>query len=92
VTDDEWRMSKPLVPPSADKSFGEIRGTTLHRCSGHELQNTDTIRFAELKHNPELQNRAAKSKTDHAVIRGKDNLRDNATVLQEFLRGGAALK
>src|ERR1700730_2764322 len=56
-------MSKPLVPPSADKSFGEIRGTTLHRCSGHELQNTDTIRFAELKHNPELQNRAAKSKT-----------------------------
>ena len=49
--------------------------------------------IAELKHNPavvELQDMAAKSKTLTLLFAAKDNLRNNATVLQEFLRGGAA--
>ena len=33
---------------------------------------------------------AAKSKTVTLLFAAKDNLRNNATVLQEFLRGGAA--
>jgi uncharacterized protein YeaO (DUF488 family) len=49
--------------------------------------------IAELKHNPavvELQDMAEKSKTLTLLFAAKDNLRNNATVLQEFLRGGAA--
>ena len=38
----------------------------------------------------ELQDMAAKSKTVTLLFAAKDNLRNNATVLQEFLRGGAA--
>jgi uncharacterized protein YeaO (DUF488 family) len=49
--------------------------------------------IAELKHNPavvELQYVAAKSKTVTLLFAAKDNMRNNATVLQEFLRGDAA--
>ena len=51
--------------------------------------------IAELKHNPavvELQDMASKSKTITLLFAAKDNLRNNATVLQEFLTGGAASK
>jgi uncharacterized protein YeaO (DUF488 family) len=49
--------------------------------------------IAELKHNPavvELQDSAAKRKPLTLLFSAKDNLRNNAAVLQEFLRGGAA--
>jgi uncharacterized protein YeaO (DUF488 family) len=49
--------------------------------------------IAELKHNPavvELQDIAAKSKTLTLLFAAKDSLRNNATVLQEFLSGGGA--
>jgi uncharacterized protein YeaO (DUF488 family) len=49
--------------------------------------------IAELKHNPavvELQYVAAKSKTVTLLFAAKDNMRNNAKVLQEFLRGDAA--
>jgi uncharacterized protein YeaO (DUF488 family) len=49
--------------------------------------------IAELKHNPavvELEDMASKSKTITLLFAAKDNLRNNATVLQEFLTGGAA--
>ena len=49
--------------------------------------------IAELKHNPavvELQDMAAKSKTLTLLFAAKDNLRNNATVLREFLSDGAA--
>jgi uncharacterized protein YeaO (DUF488 family) len=49
--------------------------------------------IAELKHNPavvELQDMAAKSKTLTLLFAAKDSLRNNAAVLQEFLRGDAA--
>lgn len=48
--------------------------------------------IAELKHNPavvELQDMAAKSKTLTLLFAAKDNLRNNATVLREFLDDGA---
>lgn len=48
--------------------------------------------IAELKHNPavvELQDTAAKSKTLTLLFAAKDNLRNNATVLREFLDDGA---
>jgi uncharacterized protein YeaO (DUF488 family) len=48
--------------------------------------------IAELKHNSavvELQYVAAKSKTVTLLFAAKDNMRNNATVLQEFLRGDA---
>jgi uncharacterized protein YeaO (DUF488 family) len=35
---------------------------------------------------------AAKSKTLTLLFAAKDSLRNNAAVLQEFLRGGVALK
>ncbi len=49
--------------------------------------------IAELGHNPaavELQDMAAKSKTLTLLFAAKDSKRNNATVLQEFLSGGAA--
>ncbi|MGB6325046.1 MAG: DUF488 family protein [Methylocella sp.] len=49
--------------------------------------------IAELKHHPavvELQDMASKSKTITLSFAAKDNSRNNATVLQEFLSGGAA--
>ena len=49
--------------------------------------------IAELKHNPavvELQDIAPKSKTITLLFAAKDYLRNKATVLQEFLSGGAA--
>ncbi|MGH6846688.1 MAG: DUF488 domain-containing protein [Methylocella sp.] len=48
--------------------------------------------IAELKHNPavvELQDMDAKSKTVTLLFASKDNLRNNATVLREFLSVGA---
>jgi uncharacterized protein YeaO (DUF488 family) len=64
----------------------------------HEPEKWPAFRaryIAELKHNPavvELQDMAAKSKTITLLLAAKDILRNNATVLQEFLRGGAASK
>jgi uncharacterized protein YeaO (DUF488 family) len=49
--------------------------------------------IAELKQNPavvELQDLDAKSKTLTLLFAAKDNLRNNATVLREFLSVGAA--
>jgi uncharacterized protein YeaO (DUF488 family) len=48
--------------------------------------------IAELKHNPavvELKDAAANSKTLTLLFAAKDNLRNNATVLCEFLSVGA---
>ena len=50
---------------------------------------------AELRHNPavtELWNMAAKSKTITLLFAAKDELRNNTTVLREFLEGGAEAK
>jgi uncharacterized protein YeaO (DUF488 family) len=49
--------------------------------------------IAEMKHNSavvELQDMAANSNTLTLLFASKDNLRNDATVLQEFLSGGAA--
>ena len=68
----------------------------LRRWYSHDPEKWPEFRaryIAELKHNPavvELQDMAAKSKTLTLLFAAKDNLRNNATVLQEFLRGGAA--
>ncbi len=68
----------------------------LRRWYSHDSQKWREFRaryIAELKHNPavvELQDMAAKSKTITLLFAAKDNLRNNATVLQEFLRDGAA--
>ena len=68
----------------------------LRRWYSHDPEKWPEFRaryIAELKHNPavvELQDMAAKSKTLTLLFAAKDNLRNNATVLQEFLSGGAA--
>jgi uncharacterized protein YeaO (DUF488 family) len=68
----------------------------LRRWYSHDAEKWPEFRaryIAELKHNPavvELQEMAAKSKTLTLLFAAKDNLRNNATVLQEFLSGGAA--
>ncbi|MGH6841858.1 MAG: DUF488 domain-containing protein [Methylocella sp.] len=68
----------------------------LRRWYSHDPEKWPEFRaryIAELKHNPavaELQDMAAKSKTVTLLFAAKDNLRNNATVLQELLRGGAA--
>jgi uncharacterized protein YeaO (DUF488 family) len=68
----------------------------LRRWYSHDPEKWPDFRahyIAELKHNPavvELQGIAAKSKTITLLFAAKDNLRNNATVLQEFLGGGAA--
>ena len=70
----------------------------LRRWYSHDAEKWPEFRaryIAELKHNPavvELQDKAAKSKTITLLFAAKDSLRNNATVLQEFLSGGAALK
>jgi uncharacterized protein YeaO (DUF488 family) len=67
----------------------------LRRWYSHDPEKWPEFRaryIAELKHNPavvELQDMAAKSKTLTLLFAAKDNLRNNATVLQEFLSGGA---
>jgi uncharacterized protein YeaO (DUF488 family) len=68
----------------------------LRRWYSHDPEKWPEFRvryITELKHNPavvELQGRAAKSKTITLLFAGKDKLCNNATVLQEFLSGGAA--
>jgi uncharacterized protein YeaO (DUF488 family) len=68
----------------------------LRRWYAHDPEKWPEFRaryIAELKHNPaviELQDRAAKSKTMTLLFAAKDNLRNNATVLREFLSSGAA--
>jgi uncharacterized protein YeaO (DUF488 family) len=67
----------------------------LRRWYSHDPEKWPEFRaryIAELKHNPavvELQDMATKSKTLTLLFAAKDNLRNNATVLQEFLSGGA---
>jgi uncharacterized protein YeaO (DUF488 family) len=67
----------------------------LRRWYSHDAEKWPEFRaryIAELKHNPaavELQDMAAKSKTVTLLFAAKDNVRNNAKVLQEFLRGGA---
>lgn len=71
---------------------------TLRRWYSHKPEKWPEFRaryIAELKHNPavvELQDMASKSKTITLLFAAKDNLRNNATVLREFLIGGAAGK
>jgi uncharacterized protein YeaO (DUF488 family) len=68
----------------------------LRRWYSHDPEKWPEFRtryIAELKHNPavvELRDMASKSKTITLLFAAKDNLRNNATVLQEFLSGGAA--
>jgi uncharacterized protein YeaO (DUF488 family) len=68
----------------------------LRRWFSHDPEKWREFRaryIAELKHNlaaVELQDIAAKSKTLTLLFAAKDNLRNNAKVLQEFLSGGAA--
>jgi uncharacterized protein YeaO (DUF488 family) len=68
----------------------------LRRWYSHDPEKWREFRaryIAELKHNlaaVELQDIAAKSKTLTLLFAAKDNLRNNAKVLQEFLSGGAA--
>jgi uncharacterized protein YeaO (DUF488 family) len=66
----------------------------LRRWYSHEPEKWPEFRaryISELEHNPalaELQDMASKSKTITLLFAAKDNLRNNATVLQEFLSGG----
>jgi uncharacterized protein YeaO (DUF488 family) len=68
----------------------------LRRWYSHDAEKWPEFRaryIAELKHNPavvELQDIAAKSKTVTLLFAAKDNVCNNATILQEFLRGCAA--
>lgn len=68
----------------------------LRRWYAHDPEKWPEFRvryIGELKHNPavvELRDIAAKSKTLTLLFAAKDSLRNNATVLQEFLSGGAA--
>ena len=68
----------------------------LRRWYSHDPKKWPEFRaryIAELKHNSavvELQHMASKSKTITLLFAAKDNLCNNATVLQEFLSGGAA--
>jgi uncharacterized protein YeaO (DUF488 family) len=68
----------------------------LRRWYSHDPEKWPEFRaryIAELKHNPavvELQDMASKSKTLTLLFAAKDSLRNNAAVLQEFLRGGTA--
>jgi uncharacterized protein YeaO (DUF488 family) len=70
----------------------------LRRWYSHDPEKWPEFRaryIAELKHNPavvELQDMASKSKTVTLLFAAKDNLRNNAKVLQEFLSGGGALE
>ena len=70
----------------------------LRRWYSHDPEKWPEFRaryIAELKHNPavvELQDMAAKSKTLTLLFAANDNLRNNATVLHEFLSGGMAAK
>ena len=68
----------------------------LRRWYSHDPEKWPEFRaryIAELKHNPavvELQDIAPKSKTLTLLFAAKDNLRNNATVLREFLSVNAA--
>jgi uncharacterized protein YeaO (DUF488 family) len=70
----------------------------LRRWYSHDPEKWPEFRaryIAELKHNPavvDLQDTASKSKTVTLLFAAKDNLRNNAKVLQEFLSGGVALE
>jgi uncharacterized protein YeaO (DUF488 family) len=70
----------------------------LRRWYSHDPEKWPEFRaryIVELKNNPaviELQDMAAKSKTLTLLFAAKDNLRNNATVLHEFLSGGTAAK
>jgi uncharacterized protein YeaO (DUF488 family) len=70
----------------------------LRRWYSHDTEKWPEFRaryIAELKYNPavvELRDMAATSQTITLLFAAKDSLRNNATVLQEFLRGGAPLK
>jgi uncharacterized protein YeaO (DUF488 family) len=75
---------------------GVAPSDALRRWYAHDPEKWPEFRvryIAELKHNPavvELQDIAAKSKTLTLLFAAKDSLRNNATVLQEFLSGGGA--
>ena len=75
---------------------GVAPSDALRRWYAHDPEKWPEFRvryIAELKHNPavvELQDIAAKSKTLTLLFAAKDSLRNNATVLQEFLTGGTA--
>ena len=68
----------------------------LRRWYSHDPEKWPEFRaryIVELKNNPaviELQDMATKSKTVTLLFAAKDNLRNNATVLREFLSLGAA--
>jgi uncharacterized protein YeaO (DUF488 family) len=88
VTRDEARIDawiKDVAPSDA-----------LRRWYSHDPEKWLDFRaryIAELKHNPagaELQDIAPKRKTITLLFAAKDNLRNSATVLREFLSGGAA--
>ena len=70
----------------------------LRRWYSHDPEKWPEFRaryIVELKNNPaviELHDMAAKSKTLTLLFAAKDNLRNNATVLHEFLSGGTAAK
>jgi uncharacterized protein YeaO (DUF488 family) len=68
----------------------------LRRWYSHDPEKWPEFRaryIVELKNNPaaiELQDMATQSKTVTLLFAAKDNLRNNATVLREFLSLGAA--
>jgi uncharacterized protein YeaO (DUF488 family) len=70
----------------------------LRRWYAHDPKKWPEFReryVAELRHNPavaEISDIAAKSKTVTLLFAAKDERHNNATVLREFLEGGAAAK
>ena len=70
----------------------------LRRWYSHDPEKWPEFRaryIVELENNPaviELHDMAAKSKTLTLLFAAKDNPRNNATVLHEFLSGGTAAK
>ena len=104
ASDGTWILVDRLWPRGVTRDEAHIDSwikdvapsDALRRWYSHDPEKWPEFRaryIAELKHNPavvELQDVAAKSKTLTLLFAAKDSLRNNATVLQEFLSGGAA--
>jgi uncharacterized protein YeaO (DUF488 family) len=97
LVDRLWPRGVARAEASLDAWIKDVAPSdTLRRWYSHDPEKWPEFRaryIAELKHNPavvELQDRAAKSKTLTLLFAAKDNLRNNAMVLQEFLTDRAA--
>ncbi|MGI8569670.1 MAG: DUF488 domain-containing protein [Methylocella sp.] len=97
IPDRLWPRGAARVEARLDAWIKDVAPSdALRRWYSHDPEKRPEFRaryFAELEHNPavvDLRDIAQKSKTLTLLFAAKDNLRNNATVLCEFLSGGAA--